>query len=549
MFDPYRKWLAIPPKDQPPNYYRLLSVELFENDLDAIEGAADRAMGFVRQYQSGEHAADAARILSELATARLCLLKAEKKAEYDAKLRKQLAKAVPPSKVTQDFADLPLSEADLKPISVLPNRKRKSAKSKSAIPSPVIIGGGVVACLVLYFILNNGRPAQIGNKPIESQPVATPILRPSDSGTKEVSPPAHSAKSPDVATRDVSKTSSTPNDVSLARPPEPNSAVASSNESPKASDAQPVTTKTEPPAEPRKEGTPIEPVILKSWQASLGLSPPGVFSQNSSQFVYGIGTDVVVAKTETGESVAKLTGHKKAVWIARFSSDDRRIVSIADDALRIWDATTHKVVGVIKGKNNDGNTVLRANSDASRIVFSTANDRRLVGLDGTTKTELGRIELTEPEVTWKAVSSDLKWGLSNGIRNQSTFWNLDTRDTFQIDNGHHNYCGYFTQDGTHALLGGEYRWEFWDLATKGKTKEGAVSGGHIYAMAMLPQRNRLMAGLSDGTIWMIDTETGQNVMSFKGHDRAVGILVVSPDEKHLISQDHHNTAHLWRLSP
>jgi hypothetical protein len=28
--DPYDEWLGIPPKDQPPNHYRLLGLELFE---------------------------------------------------------------------------------------------------------------------------------------------------------------------------------------------------------------------------------------------------------------------------------------------------------------------------------------------------------------------------------------------------------------------------------------------------------------------------------------------------------------------------------------
>src|ERR1700760_1285598 len=90
MFDPYHKWLGILPKDQPPNHYRLLSLELFENDLDVIEGAADRAMGFIRQYQSGEHAALAAKLLNEVATARLCLLKPSSKSAYDAQLRMKL---------------------------------------------------------------------------------------------------------------------------------------------------------------------------------------------------------------------------------------------------------------------------------------------------------------------------------------------------------------------------------------------------------------------------------------------------------------------------
>ena len=106
MFDPYRKWLGILPKDQPPNHYRLLSLELFEADLDVIEGAADQRMGFVRQYQSGEYAADAARILNELATARLCLLKPSTKAAYDEKLRKQLAA----KDFDAGFLDLPLTD-------------------------------------------------------------------------------------------------------------------------------------------------------------------------------------------------------------------------------------------------------------------------------------------------------------------------------------------------------------------------------------------------------------------------------------------------------
>ena len=35
-FDPYRKWLGIPPKDQPPNHYRLLGIDLFEADAEVI---------------------------------------------------------------------------------------------------------------------------------------------------------------------------------------------------------------------------------------------------------------------------------------------------------------------------------------------------------------------------------------------------------------------------------------------------------------------------------------------------------------------------------
>ena len=40
-FDPYREWLDIPPADQPPNYYRLLGLSLYESDCAAIARAAE----------------------------------------------------------------------------------------------------------------------------------------------------------------------------------------------------------------------------------------------------------------------------------------------------------------------------------------------------------------------------------------------------------------------------------------------------------------------------------------------------------------------------
>ena len=90
-FDPYRKWLGIPPKDQPPNHYRLLGIAHFEDDPDVIENAATRQMAHVRTFQSGRHSALSQRILNELTAAKLCLLQVEKKAPYDEQLRAKLS--------------------------------------------------------------------------------------------------------------------------------------------------------------------------------------------------------------------------------------------------------------------------------------------------------------------------------------------------------------------------------------------------------------------------------------------------------------------------
>lgn len=87
-FDPYHKWLGVRDPDRPPNHYRLLGLEPFESDLEAIANAADRQMAHVRHFQAGRHGQVSQRILNELAEARLCLLNAARKQEYDDHLRR-----------------------------------------------------------------------------------------------------------------------------------------------------------------------------------------------------------------------------------------------------------------------------------------------------------------------------------------------------------------------------------------------------------------------------------------------------------------------------
>jgi hypothetical protein len=92
-FDPYHKWRGILPKDQPPHHYRLLGLEAFEDDLQVIEAAADRQLGFLRKFQSGERAAECQKLLNEVTRARLCLLKPANKANYEEELRAQLERS------------------------------------------------------------------------------------------------------------------------------------------------------------------------------------------------------------------------------------------------------------------------------------------------------------------------------------------------------------------------------------------------------------------------------------------------------------------------
>jgi hypothetical protein len=119
-FDAYHVWLGIPPAEQPPNHYRLLGIPLLEQDAEVIANAADQRMSYLRTVQSGPYSIDAARILNELAAAKVCLLKAERKLAYDA----QLQAKIPEQRVAANLlARFPsMTEAPITPPAVAPPR-------------------------------------------------------------------------------------------------------------------------------------------------------------------------------------------------------------------------------------------------------------------------------------------------------------------------------------------------------------------------------------------------------------------------------------------
>jgi hypothetical protein len=166
MFDPYHKWLGIPPGRRPPTHYQLLGITPEEKDRDVIEEAAIRQTSHLRTYQAGPHAADCAKLLNEIAQAQLVLLDPVRRKEYDAELleeREYLTKA----KFRPYSAPL-ASEAGetVKPIPLAPQKKTAKPKrrphlnARTRAPSPVVmivVTVGLTAMAVLGAVIMLGR--------------------------------------------------------------------------------------------------------------------------------------------------------------------------------------------------------------------------------------------------------------------------------------------------------------------------------------------------------------------------------------------------------
>ena len=163
-FDPYHRWLGIPPQHQPPNHYRLLGLELFESDLDVIETAADRQMAHVRGFQSGKRGNLTQGLLNEIASAKQSLLNPESKSTYDRRLKEHLkarkekkdkrkndsvaqSQTQSPSPVLQDGAQASAPVA----IKTKPRSLTKRSKQKG-VSLPLILCGAGGAAVVLLVI-------------------------------------------------------------------------------------------------------------------------------------------------------------------------------------------------------------------------------------------------------------------------------------------------------------------------------------------------------------------------------------------------------------
>ena len=146
-FDPYYKWFGIPAEEQPPNYYRLLAIDLFESDADVIDAAAEQRMTFLRSHSSGDRILIAQRLLNEVAAARLCLSKPERRDEYNARLRAKN----PGDTVAIDPASIDLN-LDSGP-SVIATPKPRPRRSKPATGMTWKVVGGSIAVVILVAIV------------------------------------------------------------------------------------------------------------------------------------------------------------------------------------------------------------------------------------------------------------------------------------------------------------------------------------------------------------------------------------------------------------
>ena len=221
QFDAYHKWLGIPPSEQPPNHYRLLGLALFEVDPDVIDAAANRQMTYLQQCATGSQVALSQKILNEVAAARVSLLNAKKKRQYDAALQAKLSGA--PTSAAGASVE-PTSAIDLDSLrQTLQAPKKVSATSRR---SWLVMAGVLVTVIAAgYWVHQSSSQSSKGSSENNRQVSAS-----SSSATQEKSstnePDASQRKIGQAMNRESGKSSLTVSDSSQLPPAQPDAASA-----------------------------------------------------------------------------------------------------------------------------------------------------------------------------------------------------------------------------------------------------------------------------------------------------------------------------------
>jgi hypothetical protein len=208
-FDPYHTWLGIRPEEQPPNHYRLLGLQPFEDNPDTVEHAADQRMAHLRTLQSGKHSIECQKLLNEVATAKLCLLNPEKKATYDQRLRPRLqasatgsAAAAAPGGIPpeSELADSSWNDSFGQTGRVVPRTRPRVSGSGRKTNNGALVGaivGGLMLVVVLIIWANVTGSDPAGSRPGEVAQGAK--TRPGGDKSAEAGTPkepAHSGEQP-----------------------------------------------------------------------------------------------------------------------------------------------------------------------------------------------------------------------------------------------------------------------------------------------------------------------------------------------------------------
>ena len=229
----------------------------------------------------------------------------------------------------------------------------------------------------------------------------------------------------------------------------------------------------------------------------------------------------------------------------------RRIITCScDGSLRLWDLESGAQIGNDWRDGDEERVLTIALSPSGNTVASTSPDGTVRLWDVETGKVIARWTGHTHIVKSVCWSADGERVLSGSDDGTARVWDIKSgRTVLATKTGHDLVLAVtiYSPDATKIATGGiiETAVKIWD----GKTGEllYTVEHAEVCSLGWTLDEKKLISGLSNGSIRIIDTATWQQIVILEGHQNVVTAISLFRNNRLLASASNDNTARLWNL--
>jgi len=272
---------------------------------------------------------------------------------------------------------------------------------------------------------------------------------------------------------------------------------------------------------------------------------------------------LAVAEPPAPKLVASLEGHTSEVYCVAFSPDGKRLASVNNREVKVWDVVNNKELftHLTRGSNAYG---VAFSPCGKKIAVSISKQVRL--FDAATGQDLTTLSTPADYVFRVAFSPCGKYVAgAGGINNNANpghvhVWEVATGKEVHTLTGHTEavLCVNFSADGKYLISGSGYasgtkagEVRLWQMPGG---KAHTVLRGHtanVYGVAVSPDGRRVVSsagagqGGNAGEMKLWEASSTKEVMKLQGHTGTVYAVAFSPDGRRLVSAGQDKTLRVW----
>ncbi len=291
------------------------------------------------------------------------------------------------------------------------------------------------------------------------------------------------------------------------------------------------------------------------------------FNNDGSFIVSGASNKVSVWTMRGMNLVASLEDHTDTVCCVAFSPDNQRIVSGSKDkTIRVWDIDSQKVVFELRGHQNTVRSV-QFSTDGSRVISGGDDTIRFWDISG--EPILPRIcgnyhgvDVIQISTDGKRVflfnlhywesSTDQSWGCVH----QWNIWDLETRKELVVLNeqtcdlnkltakvaysvdGKKVVCAYNGQDNSSLYV----------KDIENNIERQLLSKCKLHCIGFSIDTKKIVGGRSNGIIHVWDSLTGNELITYRGHDNHyIKSVVFSKNGTRVLSVGFGKIVRIWEV--